>query len=227
MTRLLSTLAGAALLTVATGSGAQEARDICAEHHTEGSVEACQQAVETNPDDPKAHRRLAISLTFIGAYQRAIEAQNQVIALEPDSPRAHYELAVILGFIQEYPQAVEPIETALELDPENPEYWSAAELILLNAGFVDRAVEAARMGAALGDRTAMYNLAWHLHDGKGSLESDVDEAFKWMERAAERGHMGALSEMVTIFLEGGFGKQPDDNRAELWAERRRAERKQL
>ncbi len=213
MRRLLPALTGIALATAAGGALAQDADEVCTENYTEGSVEACQQAADAHPDDPQAFRHLAVSLTFIGAYNRAIEAQEHVVELAPDDPQAHYDLAVILGFIQEYPKAVEPIEAALELAPDNPAYWSAAELILLNAGHVDRAVDAARRGAELGDRTAMYNYAWHLHDGKGSLEPDPEAGFVWLERAADLGHMGALKQMVEVYLEGGFGQGRNLGRA--------------
>lgn len=229
--RLFWIAAAAAVWAIAPAGAWAEAGDtpeeVCKADFQDGAVAACQKAVEANPDDTALRRHLVISLAFIGAHQRAIEAQREIVGMTPEEPAAHYDLAVLLGFIQQYPSAIEPIETALELSPDNVKYLSAAELIYTNAGDLEKAVEAAKRGAELGDRTAMYNLAWHYRDGKGALDADQDMAFAWLERAADEGHIGAMREMIEIYLNGGFGRDPDPEQAELWAEREREERDRL
>ena len=61
-------------------------------------IEACKQAVKTNPDYADAHANLGDAYQASFMYEEAIESYKQAIRINPDNALAHYNLGVAYGY---------------------------------------------------------------------------------------------------------------------------------
>ncbi len=68
---------------------------------------------------------------------------------------------------------------------------------------------------------SMFDLAGYFERGTG-VAADPAQAFLWIRRAAESGHVYAMRLLTDIYLEGLYGQPPDDAKAEEWARRAHA-----
>ena len=83
--------------------------------------------------------------------------------------------------------------------------------ILNKAGFVNEAAAAYLQAAKRGDAESQFNLAamymdFNSYDLKDiSTRQRTDEARKWLEKAAEQGHAGAVGLLMEAYVHGGLG----------------------
>ncbi|MDX1433170.1 MAG: tetratricopeptide repeat protein [Gammaproteobacteria bacterium] len=177
------------------------------------------------PPGLEAIRALTLELLRRGEYDDAIEGYRLIVEHRPGDARAHYDLAAALAFVRRFEEAATPAEAARRLSPEDPRVHELAALVHLNRGDPASAFAATLAGARLGDATAMYSLVGMYGEGRG-VAVDRDAAYRWAERAAAAGHLGAMAWLARSNREGLNGRTVDLVEARRWAERlREAERR--
>lgn len=212
----------AGLAAAAPAVADQAAVRACAEGARAGGVGACERALEATPDEPTLLRLLARARVAAADFDGAIESYRALSLASPDDADAQYMLAGTLGFVRRYQEALAPIEAALRLEPEWLAAHRAAALLYAHAGKPEEAARATLASAERGEITAMYDLYLFYRDGIG-VAADFARARHWAERAAEAGHLRAVSLMVRVYREGMLGAIPDEARARAWEDRARAE----
>ena len=215
-----------ALASMAAGSVAARAEGWarqCAAHAADGDYATCAKAVAAAPADPALHRFYAISLSKAGRYDASIEQYRQVTRLAPRDGRAFYEYAWMLAFIRRYREAVQPIEQAIRLRPNHADTYRTAAIIYFIVKRPRDVFRVALAGAKLGDPIAMFDTYTCYVEGSGTAKNDA-QAFYWLVKAAEAGHVTAMDRLVAIFLNGGLGQAPNDRKAEEWATKARLAR---
>lgn len=195
----------------------------CAAAAPRGEFRVCAAAVEASPSDPALRRLYAQSLARAADYEGAIGQYREVARLAPGDGRAHYEYAWMLAFVRRYAEAVEPIEQALRLRPDHIESWRAATIIYQIIKRPEDVLRTALAGARLGDPISMFDAYECYAAGRGTARNEA-EAFRWLEAAAEAGHVTAMDRLAEIHLNGGLGRAPDERKAEDWATRARLAR---
>jgi tetratricopeptide (TPR) repeat protein len=83
------------------------------------SIQAYQQAVAVEPDDPTVYVALARVQVFAGEYQGAQTSAENALLLNPNNSMAHAVRAWALDFESNYLEAEASIKRALELDSKN------------------------------------------------------------------------------------------------------------
>ncbi len=203
---------------------ADTAAERCIAGAAHGDVQSCAAAVESAPAEPSLRRHLAISLTKRADYQGAVLQYREAARLTPGDGRALYEYAWMLAFVRRYAEAVAPIEDAIRLRSDHVPSYQAAAIIYQMLKRWDDAFRVVLAAARLGDSIAMYDVSDCYAKGRGT-PADAAQAFHWLLRAAETGHVSAMDEVAEAFLNGGYGQRADDAKAEEWATRARRARR--
>lgn len=189
-----------------------------------GRVEAlapCEAAARVAPDDPEIRRRLAWALLANHAETRAVETFAALAAARPDDPQAHYDLASVLLGLRMYEQALAPTRRALVLAPDRVAVLRlGATLYALTERYED-AFDLNMKMALRGVPTGLFAVAQDFTFGRG-VPPDQRRARDWYERAAERGHVGAMRELAERLRYGAFGTPPEPDLADLWEDRAQA-----
>lgn len=215
--------AAAAAFAGSAFAATEELKALCAKGARNGDIAVCGAAHKAFPDDLKVRKDYARAVYISGRYDAALEIYKDLAAKQPKDAQAQLDYAGMLGSLKRYPEAVAPIEAAMRLDPRNIITFRTAVIIYRNVKQPASAFKAALGGAALGDRLAMYELAWFYFEGEGT-EKNETEGVKWMEKAAEAGHVAAMREVAEIYLDGLRGQQPDQDKALKWAREARKSR---
>lgn len=129
-----------------------EARGYFAEGKLLQAIDAYQQAIVANPDDPGIYIELARTQILAGRYADAQESAELGLLLNPDNPMGHAMRAWALDFQGDVLAAEAAIKRALELDPENAVAHAIYAEILIDKGafeFVDDAIEESRVALSL------------------------------------------------------------------------------
>jgi tetratricopeptide (TPR) repeat protein len=108
------------------------------------AIQAYQQGILADPNNPAIYVALARLQVFAGDYDAAITNAQNALLKNPNNPTAHAVQAWALSFKQEHLQAEAAIKKALELDPNSALAHAYYAEILLNkgdAGEVDKAIE--------------------------------------------------------------------------------------
>jgi len=216
-------LATGALALAAGAAPAQTLAERCAAGAAAGGFATCAAAVAERPANPALRRLYAQSLAKAADYEGAVREYREVTRLAPQDARAFYEYGWMLAFVRRYAEAVAPIEDAIRLRPDHVPSYSAATIVYQ---MVKRPADALRMalaGAERGDSVAMFDTYTFFLDGTGTAKDDA-EAYRWLTRAAEAGHVMAMDRLAALFLNGGLGQAPDERKAEEWATKARRAR---
>ncbi len=221
----LALLSAFAAGTLATSALAQDQSLVqrCATGAPKGDFVACAAAVEASPRDAALRRLYAQSLVKAADYDGAIRQYAEVTRLSPGDGRAFYEYAWMLAFVRRYAEAVEPIEQSMRLQPAHIESIRAATIIYQITKRYGDALRVSLAGARLGDVISMFDLFDCYAEGRGT-EKDENQAFLWLLKAAENGHVAAMDRLADVFLNGGLGLSPDTVKAEEWATKARLAR---
>jgi TPR repeat protein len=195
----------------------------CAAGAPQGDFRTCAAAVEAAPSDVPLRRLYAQSLARAADYDGSIRQYREITRLTPADGRAHYEHAWMLAFVRRYTEAAEPIEQAMRLRPEHVETFRAATIIYQMMKRPQDVLRVSLAGAKLGDSIAMFDAYDCYAQGMGTAKDDA-QAFYWLEKAADSGHVAAMDRLVEIFLNGGLGRPPDPKKAEDWATKARVAR---
>ncbi len=93
--------------------------DMLFEHKDiEGSVPWIEKALELNPNDKKAHLKLAKMFLFIEAYNKAFSEINVVLRQDAHNPEGYYLKGMVYKNIEDTAKAISSLQTALQVDPE-------------------------------------------------------------------------------------------------------------
>lgn len=179
-----------------------------------------------SPPGLEAMRELALELLRRGEYDDAVDAYRLIVEHGADDARSHYDLAAALAFLRRFDEAVAPAEAARRLSPDDARAHELSALVYLNLGDHASAFAATLAGARLGDATAMYSLVGMYGEGRG-VAVDRDAAYRWAERAAESGHLGAMAWLARSNREGLNGRAVNPAEARHWDERLRAAERRL
>lgn len=188
-----------------------------------GDHAACAAAVAERPNDPAVRRLYAQSLAKAGDYDGSVRAYRDVTRLASADGRAFYELGWMLAFVRRYAEAAEPLEEAIRLRPDHAPSYRAVTIVYQALKRPGDALRTALAGADLGDTVAMFDVYTAYLDGVGATRNDA-EAFRWLIRAAEGGHVMAMDRLTAVYLNGGLGQTPDASQAEAWATKARRAR---
>ena len=201
----------------------QSLAERCAAGAPHGDFRSCAAAVEAAPMDTALRRLYAQSLARAADYEGSIGQYRELTRLAPSDGRAFYEYAWMLAFVRRYADAIEPIEQSIRLQPSHVESYRAAAIIY---EFVKRPRDLFRValaGAELGDTIAMFDIYDCYAKGKGTAKDEA-QAFFWLAKAADAGHVSAMDHLADVFLNGGLGRAPDGKKAEEWATKARLAR---
>ena len=209
---------------VATPGFAQSSlAESCAAGVPRGDFRTCAAAVAAAPHDAAVRRLYAQSLAKAADYDGAVRQYGEITRLAPGDGRAYYEYAWMLAFVRRYADAVEPIERSMMLQPAHIESIRAATIIYQLTKRHADVLRVALAGARLGDSVSMFDLFDLYAEGRG-MAKDETQAFVWLEKAAETGHVAAMDRLADVFLNGGLGRAPDAGKAEEWATKARLAR---
>lgn len=195
----------------------------CAAGAPAGDFRSCAAAVAAAPADIALRRLYAQSLAKAADYDGAVRQYGEITRLAPADGRAFYEYAWMLAFVRRYADAIEPIEQSMRLQPAHIESIRAATIIYQLTKRHADVVRVSLAGARLGDPVSMFDLFDCYAEGRGTAK-DENQAFLWLQKAAETGHVTAMDRLAALFLNGGLGRAPDGGKAEEWATRARLAR---
>jgi TPR repeat protein len=217
------TVAAFGLLAAPVLAQERSLAESCASGAPRGDFRTCAAAVAAAPRDTAVRRLYAQSLAKAADYDGAVRQYGEITRLAPGDGRAFYEYAWMLAFVRRYAEAIEPIERSMKLQPAHIESIRAATIIYqLTKRHVD-VLRVALAGAQLGDPVSMFDLFDCYAEGLGTPK-DENQAFLWLVKAAETGHVTAMDRLVDVFLNGGLGRSPDSGKAEEWATKARLAR---
>ncbi len=124
------------------------------------AIEACKQAIRTNPEDAEAHNNLGNAYDELGRYQEAIEAYKQAIKIKPDFAEAHNSLGYDYGKLGRYQEAIEAFKQAIRINPEDAKAHNNLGVIYGELGRCLEAIEAFKQAIRINPdfADAHYNL---------------------------------------------------------------------
>jgi tetratricopeptide (TPR) repeat protein len=104
-----------------------------------GQIDAAEQALRANPDDPDAANLLGLVAARKGDNRAAEQFFRMALQLQTDHAEAHHNLANLLAAGRDYPQAAYHFQQAIAASPAYAEAHYRFGLLLLATGAVDRA----------------------------------------------------------------------------------------
>jgi TPR repeat protein len=211
----------AAIASPPTATKAETAAALCARTAKDGNVAACETAVRADPGDMASRKNLALAYLSINDDDGCFRTHTRIVELAPDNPDSHYGFAAALMTFGHYGAAVPYARTALRLNPNDLATVQLAATLFEMTRSDDEAFAAFRRGAALGDPLLMVDLASAYLRGLGTVP-DIANAFHWLERAAQNGHVGAMARVGEMYATGQ-GVARDAAKAAYWADRARRE----
>lgn len=226
--RILATalLVALAAAVIGNAAAAASAADRCRDEARLGHVGACQAALVEKPGDVALRRHLALAQLVAGDEDGSLMTWQDIARERPDDAEAQFDYGMILITLRQFEAGAGVLDRTMALDPDHRDAHFAAGLINAQLGRREAAFVAIRRAAELGSELAMFELSEYYRLGYGTAIDRV-EAFRWLEAAAETGHVLAMEMLVETYLAGGYDIAPDDSLAEEWARRARDERSRL
>ncbi len=125
---------------------------------------AYQQALEIDPGNLTASRKLAHLYMTMGDHERAAATLQRGLQKSPNEPSLHSDLGMCQARQKDWNHAVASLNRAVELDPENRQYLNTLGHCLARAGRVDESLVCFRR--TVSEAQAQYNVARMLHHTK-------------------------------------------------------------
>jgi tetratricopeptide (TPR) repeat protein len=104
-----------------------------------GQVDAAEQALRANPEDPDANNLLGMAASQKGENAAAEQFFRKALQLQTDHAEAHHNLANLLAANHDYPQAAYHFQQAIAANSAYAEAHYRFGLLLLASGSIDRA----------------------------------------------------------------------------------------
>jgi tetratricopeptide (TPR) repeat protein len=104
-----------------------------------GELDAAEQALRTNSEDPDANNLLGLVAAQRGDQRAAEQFFRKTLQLQTDHAEAHHNLANLLAAGHDYPQAAYHFQQAIAANPGYAEAHYRFGLLLLATGSIDRA----------------------------------------------------------------------------------------
>jgi len=156
---------------------------LLAEGRLREAVAIIEEALETDPLSVFMRAWLTCMLWLDRQYDRAIEQGRLMVDLEPTSFLGHWTLGMALRDSGQLDESIHAHRQAMELWPASPLLLGSLSLTLGQAGRLDdvRGIrQQLETAAAAGTYVSPTSLAWI-----ALALGDIDDAFLWMERAAD------------------------------------------
>lgn len=100
----------------------------------EKAVEAFQNVVSLNPDDPVQFNVQGVALSRTEKFNEAIQAFQKATALNPSYAAAWNNMGVTFYGMKEYDKALSAFDKAISFKPDEPEFYSNKGYVLLQKG---------------------------------------------------------------------------------------------
>jgi len=125
-----------------TAFAANNGTDPTFQGNYEEAIKVCDNAIETNPLDPRAWYNKGLCLAYLGKYEEAIEALDKATEINPKYSEAWYNKGLCAGQLGNYIEAIDAFNQTIEIDPQNSDAWYYEGLALLNLGNYKEAIDA-------------------------------------------------------------------------------------
>ncbi|MBK6795123.1 MAG: tetratricopeptide repeat protein [Anaerolineales bacterium] len=148
------------------------------------AIDAYQQAVVSQPENPATHIMLARTLAFAGKYKEAQISAEDALLLNPSNSMAHAVRGWALNFQGEYLEAESSIKRALELDPNNALAHAYYVEILIDSYYsglgsfdgIEKAIEESKVAQALApDLIETHRARGYILEATGNYEEAIRE----------------------------------------------------
>lgn len=142
------------------------------------SIQAYQQAIEAQPDDPSPYVSLAEVQVFAGDYKDAQASAENALLLSPNNSMAHAMRAWALDFQGNTLEAEASIKKALEIDDRNAVAHAFYAEILVDQGAesIPKAIDESQVAVALAPDTLITHRArGYVYANTGNFEEAVRE----------------------------------------------------
>ena len=83
------------------------------------ALDAGEEAVRLDPNDPDARRAYAFALIWVGEAEPAVEQLERAIAINPNLTAPYFELAIMYRSLERYEEAIATYEMVLSMQPDN------------------------------------------------------------------------------------------------------------
>ncbi|MGA2216240.1 MAG: hypothetical protein ABSH31_23410, partial [Bryobacteraceae bacterium] len=117
------------------------------------SIQACERAIELDPNRIAAARQLIANRVERGELGKAYQAAEALVKRRPDSAEAHFAMAYVYRYAGMLQQSTSECDVALAIDPGNYVFRSCA-WAFMELGKTDRAADFVRLDA--GSEWAAY-----------------------------------------------------------------------
>lgn len=139
--------------------------------------------VAAHPNDPQAHRVLALAEGANGNVAAAQDSIERAIALAPDDAGLHFQRAALLLGVRQVETAEESLRTTIELNPNQLGAYILQAQLAIGRNDLGEAARLARLAA----RIDPEDPALQTVEGMLSLHAgDVDKAIATLSQAADR-----------------------------------------
>jgi len=148
------------------------------------AIDAYNQAIVSQPDNPALHITLARTLAFAGKYKEAQTAAEDALLLNPNNSMAHAVRAWALNFQGQYAEAESSITRALELDPNNALAHAYYVEILVDSYYsglgdfdgVEKAIEESKVAQSLApDLLETHRARGYILEATGNYDEAIQE----------------------------------------------------
>jgi Flp pilus assembly protein TadD len=121
--------------------------DLLRRGDTDAALQQARAAVAAAPDDPAAHRELAMVLQQAGDQAAARAAIEHAVELAPDDPEAHFDLAASLFAERQQEAAQAALGRSIALDPNQFDAYLIQAQLALGRGDLDEAERQRKLAA--------------------------------------------------------------------------------
>lgn len=170
--------------TISSDSLISDAEELFKQGKLLAAIDAYQQAVVSQPDNPATYIMLARTYAFAGKYKEAQTSAEDALLLNPENSMAHAVRAWALNFQEEYLEAESSIKRALELDPNNALAHAYYVEILVDSYYsglgsfdgVEKAIEESKVAQALApDLLETHRARGYILEATGNYEEAIRE----------------------------------------------------
>ncbi len=176
--------------TISAETFVAEAEQLAREGKYSLAIQAYNQAIKADPQNPSNYIALARLNIYNGDYEKAVENAGNALLLNPTSSMASALQGFAQGLMGQYLEAEASLNRAIELDPANAAAYAYLSLVLSQKiilgeevlGDLDRSIEASRKAESI----APASLESHWARGVVlEITANYEDAVAELEKAVE------------------------------------------